>query len=157
ISGQYRGVTSEKRLGCPQRCERLRRRAPFRGRRCCARRCYRPQGVGTEARKVLVSHRPVEGLARTCGSSLACFRFAALVDTGAVGEPLPLRDVPASLKELERCIEKLGAKGLLHFVTLSPYSSKGRPMISRLTLALLTVTLSPSHLVTLSSAEAVGP
>ena len=29
------------------------------------------------------------------------------------GEPLPLRDVPAPLKELDRCVEKLGMKGLL--------------------------------------------
>jgi hypothetical protein len=29
------------------------------------------------------------------------------------GEPLPLRDLPAPLKELDRCVEKLGMKGLL--------------------------------------------
>jgi hypothetical protein len=29
------------------------------------------------------------------------------------GEPFPLRDAPASLKELDRCVEKLGIKGLL--------------------------------------------
>jgi hypothetical protein len=50
----------------------------------------------TNACKVVVGHRRVEGCARTCGSSLARLRPAALVEADLRGGPHGHEDHPVS-------------------------------------------------------------
>jgi len=64
---------------------------------------------------------------------------------------LPLQDVPASLKELDRCVERLGMRGILLYTNLAgrfPDEPEFRPLFARAEAMGLPVLLHPAKPVT---------